>query len=98
MRRPALPHINDELEYDGNENEAKHTFQNRQYAPSDAVTPAAGSSERRSPIPARASRGSAPGHRFRRHSSFVRDRVSEELRGGMSEKVATATGLAFVIE
>ncbi|WP_425168781.1 sugar phosphate nucleotidyltransferase, partial [Mycobacteroides abscessus] len=28
------------------------------YAPSDAVTPAAGSSERRSPIPARASRGS----------------------------------------
>ncbi|ETZ74798.1 hypothetical protein L835_1885 [Mycobacteroides abscessus MAB_110811_1470] len=34
MRRPALPHINDELEYDGNENEAKHTFQNRQYAPS----------------------------------------------------------------
>ncbi|BAP98975.1 hypothetical protein MA5S0422_4773 [Mycobacteroides abscessus 5S-0422] len=34
MHRPALPHINDELEYDGNENAAEHMFQNRQYAPS----------------------------------------------------------------
>ncbi|YCU43698.1 hypothetical protein ACRYGW_20400 [Mycobacteroides abscessus] len=29
-----MPHINDELEYDGNENAAEHTFQDRQYAPS----------------------------------------------------------------
>ncbi|SHW69877.1 Uncharacterised protein [Mycobacteroides abscessus subsp. abscessus] len=86
MYRPALPHINDELEYDGNENAAEHTFQDRQYAPSTRSPPAAGPSERRSPIPAQASRGLGAGHRFRRHSSFVRDRVTRELRGACQKK------------